>query len=432
MKKVWKWLITIPFIIGMIFAIWFTASENLLSVTDSQKLDNVFGVVVTKPAKITKFYTYGTSINIEGIISGVSKDNYEGIKIIVTDGGEFSKEYETTASFEDGNLAFLSSASMNNAINLEELENGNKYYVVARLQVNNSKDYKYYLFENDSEYEDIEYYSLTKEEKNNKIDIKFDTQEYDEKTYSYLGITVTESALPKNVYDIVIDAGHGGADKGVSSGKYTEADITLEYAKTLKNQLEEKGYKVKLTRDDSNSSSYTYYNMYDDDGRISVACKTQAKYMISLHTNDDGANGVEVYAPNNCDLSLAKQIADGICNSSSLSYSTSTSYKEASGVYVRNFRQADITSFSASLKAKGIEPYTITTSTPYLYTIREVGGIATNAYVDGRNTSYSANKYYNSNQGIECYQVSLGNIKNEIDTLLNEETAIVNAIASVF
>lgn len=220
--------------------------------------------------------------------------------------------------------------------------------------------------------------------------------------------------------------------KGSILGVETEADLMLEYAKALKIALEANGYKVKLTRDDSNTDSYTYNNMYDEDGRIGIACKTKAKYMISLHLNDTGANGIEVYAPNNSNLSLAQNIADNIYNASSLEYSTAEAYKENSGVYVKNYRNADITTFSASLQAKGIEPYNITTNTPYLYTIREVGGIATNAYVDGRNKDYSANKYYNSNQGIECYQLCLGNIKTDLNTLKNEQSEIINAIVNAF
>ena len=56
-----------------------------------------------------------------------------------------------------------------------------------------------------------------------------------------------EENLPEEVYDIVIDAGHGGKDVGEKSGTFTEAGITLEYANLLKQSLEEKGYKVKLT-----------------------------------------------------------------------------------------------------------------------------------------------------------------------------------------
>lgn len=99
------------------------------------------------------------------------------------------------------------------------------------------------------------------------------------------------------------------------------------------------------------------------------------------------------------------------------------------GVYVKNFTKQIIKEYENTANKKGYEPYNITLDTPYLYTIREVGGIATGAYVDGRNTSYSANKYYNSNQGIECYQVELGYIKNDLEILENEKEEIIKAIA---
>lgn len=66
-------------------------------------------------------------------------------------------------------------------------------------------------------------------------------------------------------------------------------------------------------------------------------------------------------------------------------------------------------------KKGGFEPYNINTSTPYLYIIRETGGICTNAFVDGRNTSYGTNVNYNSNVGIECYSIELGYMKIEKD-----------------
>ena len=76
------------------------------------------------------------------------------------------------------------------------------------------KDYKYYTLENDSEYKDIEYFTLTKAGKNNKINIKFDKQDLDGKKYNYLGLTIKEEKLPDDVYDFVIDSGHGGTDSG--------------------------------------------------------------------------------------------------------------------------------------------------------------------------------------------------------------------------
>lgn len=66
-------------------------------------------------------------------------------------------------------------------------------------------------------------------------------------------------------------------------------------------------------------------------------------------------------------------------------------------------------------KKNNYEPYNITTSTPFLYIIRETGGISTFAFVDGRNTAYGKNNYFNSNIGIESYFINLGVMKNEKD-----------------
>ena len=134
----------------------------------------------------------------------------------------------------------------------------------VRLRLNNSKTYKYYSLENTNNLNDIEYYTLTKDEKNNKIDIKFDKETFNEKEYSYLGLTVSSSKLPEDVYDFVIDPGHGGTDAGETYSGNKEADIVLDYSKLLKEKLEAKGYKVKLTRDDSNTASFTK-DYYADD-----------------------------------------------------------------------------------------------------------------------------------------------------------------------
>ena len=213
-------------------------------------------------------------------------------------------------------------------------------------------------------------------------------------------------------------------------GSITEADLTLEYAKLLKENLEANGYKVKLTRDDNNTGTYTYTNMYDSNGRISIACSSKAKLMISFHVNNgyDSFNGFEIYAPCKSNLNFAGEMADKIKNSSSILFSNNTSFKKRDGVYVRNFTNNVIKDFESTAKKKGYEPYNITTDTPYLYTIREVGGIATGAYVDGRNKDYSKNEYYNSNHGIECYQIELGYIKKDLEIIQNEKQNYISAI----
>ena len=148
---------------------------------------------------------------------------------------------------------------------------------------------------------------------------------------------------------------------------------------------------------------------------ITVACETKAKYMISFHVNNgaNGLSGLEIYAPTKSNLDFAKLMANKIVESGANSYSNNSGYRKADGVFVWNFTKSVIKQFENTANKKGYEPYNITIDTPYQYTIREVGGIATNAYADGRNLSFSANRFYNSNQGIECYQVELGYIKKD-------------------
>lgn len=429
MKKIWKIFLVIPIFIGIIVGVAISISNQIKNTEEMQKLENIFGLLQTKTANVTKFYTYGTSLNIEGYVSGIKKDNYEGAKLLITD-GKNTTEYKVDIIFDDIGLKFSTGSEINNAINLEELSQGN-YYINLRLKLNNSRNYKIYSLSNESTYPNIEYYTLTKNDTNNKININFTTQKYNEKTYKCLNLKVQEEKLPEDVFDIVIDAACGGTDKGEKYGEYTEESLMLDYAISLKEKLDARGYKVKLTRDESNTASYTDTNMYDDDGRITIACETKAKYMISLHLNSkNDSGGVEVYAPCKSNLELAQKLANTIVSYTNIQYSSFKSYKKLDGVYVRNYtKQVIENTYNAS---KNYENYNLTTDTPTLYTIREVGGIATNAYVDGRNTTYSANKYYNSNQGIECYQIFLGSIKNNLDDLLNQKDNYLNAIANCF
>ena len=385
-----------------------------------RKVDYIFTSVQTKPITVTNFYTYGDTLNIEGKLSNISKDNFEGAKIIITDGTE-EKSISLETYIKDKDLIF-STSQINEAIELDKLALGN-YYILFRLKLNNSSVPK----ENLSE---IEYYTVTKNQENRKINIGMLQRDIKYKSYKYLSVKVMDSELPEDVYDFVIDSGHGGKDVGERSGVYTEADIALNYAKDLKEKLEEIGLKVKLTRDDENSSSFNYVNMYDENGRITIACKSKAKYMISFHVNNGNNNlsGLEIYAPTKSNLNFAKLMANKITQSGAISYSNNTAFKEKEGVYVWNFTKSVIKQFEKTAENKGYEPYNITEYTPYQYTIREVGGVATNAYADGRNKKYSKNEYYNSRQGIECYQVELGYIKTDLEKILYNKEAYINSI----
>ena len=197
------------------------------------------------------------------------------------------------------------------------------------------------------------------------------------------------------------------------------------------------GLKVLLTRDGTEpEDENTAYNMYDEDGRITIANESKAKILISLHMNSNSASlssgGVEVYAPSNCDLTLASLFADNIVELTNTNYSSLESYyKEADGVYVRNYTEYEILSSNRQAAEDGYEEYNLTTDTPYLYVIREIGGIITNAFVDGRNTYYGANKYVDSNIGIEGYLIELGymSIEEDLNNVLENEATYMRAIS---
>ena len=148
-----------------------------------------------------------------------------------------------------------------------------------------------------------------------------------------------------------------------------------------------------------------------------------------FRSGNTGLKGLEIYSPCKSKLDLAQNIANKIVAYTDIEYSNNNAFKKGEGVYVRNFTQNVINEYTNTAKNKGYEPYEITLDTPYLYTIREVGGIATNAYVDGRNKSYSANSYFDSNQGIECYQIEMGYIKNDLEMIKTQMEQYVTAIS---
>lgn len=164
---------------------------------------------------------------------------------------------------------------------------------------------------------------------------------------------------------------------------------------------------------------------------------SKAKYVFSIHLNSikdpNSLSGVEIYAPPKVELSLAKAFADNIVKYANTTYSNlEVTYKQDKGVYVRTFRAWEIEESISEAEKAGHEPYGVTSDTPYLYMIRETGGIATKAYVDGRNTAYGKNKYYNSNIGVEAYLLELGYINNDVELakLLNEQDDYVRAIVT--
>ena len=377
-------------------------------------------------AKIDKYVIYGTHLNLEGNIQipKISGISIYSVHVIAKDleGKEISMDCSYT--YKDTILSFSTFDNINEGLCLENLSQ-NHYYLLLKVIFSNSEE-RLFSLENNSKYENITYYTMSKR---NKVDLEFGKHE--KSPFMKLSVTSLKE-LPNDVYDIAIDASHGGKDTGATYKKYKESEIVLKYAKNLKQKLEALGYKVYISRDGTESQDADLSDMYAEKGRINTIQESHSKLLISLNLNDTRTKtgGVEIYAPTKCDLDFAKSLADNIVKTAKTSYSSAKLFNKEKGVYVRNFTEYDILSYKGSALIHKFEPYNITKLTPYQYMIREVGGIATGAFVDGRNKSYGTNKYYDSNIGIESYIVELGYIRYEKDitNIVNNENLYCDAI----
>ncbi len=92
-------------------------------------------------------------------------------------------------------------------------------------------------------------------------------------------------------WTVVIDPGHGGYQPGAKAGngRY-EKHLTLEVAHRLKKQLQERGFKVFMTREDDRYVSLG--------ARSRFANEKHADVLLSIHANDSGnhgASGIETF-----------------------------------------------------------------------------------------------------------------------------------------
>lgn len=106
---------------------------------------------------------------------------------------------------------------------------------------------------------------------------------------------------------VCIDAGHGGKDSGAESGGFSEKDQTLEISNLVKQNLEEKGITVIMTR--------TTDAEMDPEDRVDAAESANAAILVSIHRNyyegGSSAHGVEAWIYNSSP-SGAKSLANDI------------------------------------------------------------------------------------------------------------------------
>lgn len=397
--------------------------------------------------EIDEYYIYGTSLNMKGTLT-VENLSYDKVELILyneelkLEKKESEEKRFTVIPMEyeqvDNTINFHISELINDGLYLDNIETGNYKIFIRTTHKEKVEDeeittYKYYILDNKTEYKETTYYTMSKY--NKKILINSDNN------YLTMMLNVTKNQDKLDVYDIVIDPGHGGMDPGAVISGEKESEHTLAISLKLEEKLKKAGLKVRLTRNKDSLTEKDYFDEYGSGGRAQISHEVYAKYLISIHLNKNDSSkvrGIELYTPANINYDFAKDLVEQIVNNSSIEYSSMKTFKMFNGVYTHNFTKSEIESSNKQAEEKGYAPYDITTNSSYLYMIRETGGIMTGAYVDDRNEKQTANDYYNSNIGTEAYLLELSYLSNKQDlTIIKEEQdkytdAIANSIIKNF
>lgn len=366
-------------------------------------------------AIIDNYYIYGQYLSLEGSLDDIDI-SYDKIDLVLYN-GKF-KKYKIVVTKESDTIKFSLDKKINRGIYLDNINKG-KYCLFIRIGYLNKDessdekkvyDYKYYKLDNKSKYDETVYYTVSQYDK--KIVINSNN------SYSTLMFNVSNNN-DKDIYDIVIDPGHGGVDSGTSNGNYNESDIVMDISKRIAKGLENNGFRVKLTRGINSLDSDEYFEEYNAGGRAVISHEVYAKYVFSIHVNSSDSSkvkGVELYTASGINYEFAKLLINDIVDSDLISVSSKSLYKIDDGIYTHNFSEEEIDNALIGYDNKGYKRYNITSDSNYLYIIRETGGIMTGAYVDDRNpNTVGVNPYYDSNIGSEAYLLELGYLTNDSD-----------------
>jgi N-acetylmuramoyl-L-alanine amidase len=122
--------------------------------------------------------------------------------------------------------------------------------------------------------------------------------------FMYFNSPAAKTSRTSENVTVVIDAGHGGHDRGGIPGqRISEKDMTLDVAQRLRNVLAASGYRVVMTRD---SDVFVPLGT-----RVAIANSYQNAIFVCVHfnaTNRMGAGGIETYFYSRDSLPLASAV----------------------------------------------------------------------------------------------------------------------------
>lgn len=282
----------------------------------------------------------------------------------------------------------------NQGIDLANLSEGQYFIKINELPV--------YLMNSLNE----TWYTVTRNGKSNKVTLQTKNAQ--------LSLKVEKvDELPENVYDILIDPGHGGLDGGTVTGDLKESGEALKVSKYIAQRLEDHGLKVKLTRtedlDPAGEGNFDYgKSPFFDEGRVEQAYRYQAKYMLSNHLNafDGSLKGFEVYSSVATDDGWASGIVASLTDAGhSARDSLKSEFRVSEGSYKKYFLCKEATTYASTYGCSN-------DYMDYLYIIRETGGrISQSSELIDYNENYTTIPNY----GAETILIEYAYLDNKSD-----------------
>lgn len=331
--------------------------------------------------EISDYLFYGESLNLFKDTYDVEKnDDLSGKSIVLRD--VCTKE----------EYAFMMSPYVDRKILLGQLEEG--FYEVFVIDDLIEKRLVSSIVINDT------LTTINRNGKHNEIRVYADKEYFNDRDIkldrNYVFLQVKETEIEEDEYDIVIDPAALDFDftytvnKGAKDNGIEEYKATYEAATLLKENLEEKGLKVLLTRDADEE-----VNSYGEDGRLERAYRANAKYYIRLTFTSSPYNesGMSVLSSVYASDMLANQIVYQL--------------KRNTGV---NFYNEGIESAMVLKGKDGRQVYDLD------LWIREAGGKATQASMYSDNAYEGTANFAKDNEhGIHAITLNLGYVNSIAD-----------------
>ena len=166
--------IIIIVIIIFIYQISANKSQESDSVSAFSSINEIMDEIQNDThANVNRYIVYGTHFNLEGDIEIHEDNEIQSAEVVAKTASGKEVHIDTEYTYEDNQLSFSTLKEINTGLDLESL-NVEDYYILLKVQFSNNKT-KYYSLSNNTEYGDIEYYTLTRKDTNNRINIDFTT-----------------------------------------------------------------------------------------------------------------------------------------------------------------------------------------------------------------------------------------------------------------